>query len=69
MRVEILKCTVAEVTQPATLPDGRYEAIWAEYQISWRIESRSFIARTGDGVRGFVKGFVIVDGGEIRFEK
>jgi hypothetical protein len=69
MNVEILRGSVSEVTPAATLPDGRYAAIWSGYQISWRIDSRSFIARTGEGVRGFVKGFVTIDSGEIRFVK
>ena len=61
--------TVNEAIQPGTLPDGRYEATWHAYQVSWKIDVRSFVGDVGVGVRGWCKGFVVIENGELRFEK
>ena len=60
---------VNEAIQPGTLPDGRYEATWHGYEVSWKIGVRSFAANVTDGVRGWSTGFVVIESGQLRFEK
>ena len=61
--------SIVETVLPGTLPDGRYEAVWHGYQITWKIDCRELKAHVKDGVRGWVNGFMVIENGEMKFEQ
>lgn len=68
-RCRVVVNSVVEKVPPGTLPDGKYEAVWHGYLITWKIDGREFIAEVGEGVRGWTDGWIVIAGDELRFEK
>ena len=60
--------SVSEEVHPGTLPDGKYEATWHGYGVTFKIGCRTFLANVTDGVRGWDKGFITIESGEMKFE-
>lgn len=60
--------SIFETVVLGTLPDGRYEAVWSGYQITWKIDGREFHAKVDKGIRGWDHGFVVILGDNVKFE-
>lgn len=69
METRLRNLTVKKVerVEPATIPPGRYPAMWSGYQVA--LTNQPYVISTKEGCRGFFALTVVVTSNEIYFER